>query len=149
CGFFAQNHLHAWRAIEEVELVAVCAHRDGATCVVDATYHSRQDPDPFPETLIEIDGSEGTLRLGRGYELTVVGSRGTERRAVSPRLLPFASPPWHGVQESVLNAQRHWVDCLREGRERATSGADNLKTFALCEAAYEAAARGATVTPDV
>jgi len=24
CGFFAQNHLHAWRDIKEVELVAVC-----------------------------------------------------------------------------------------------------------------------------
>src|ERR1035437_8667575 len=24
CGFFAQNHLHAWRAIKAVELVAVC-----------------------------------------------------------------------------------------------------------------------------
>jgi hypothetical protein len=24
CGFFAQNHLHAWSEIPEVELVAVC-----------------------------------------------------------------------------------------------------------------------------
>ena len=24
CGFFAQNHLNAWGAIPEVELVAVC-----------------------------------------------------------------------------------------------------------------------------
>src|SRR5690606_19149120 len=24
CGFFAQNHLHAWREIEGVEVVAVC-----------------------------------------------------------------------------------------------------------------------------
>jgi len=23
CGFFAQNHLHAWRDIKDVELVAV------------------------------------------------------------------------------------------------------------------------------
>ena len=30
-------------------------------------------PDPFPETLIEVDGSEGTLRLREGYALTVIG----------------------------------------------------------------------------
>ena len=24
CGFFAQNHLAAWQAIEEINLVAVC-----------------------------------------------------------------------------------------------------------------------------
>ena len=77
----------------------------------------------------------------------VTGAGGTERRDVSPRLLPWASRPWHGVQESVLNAQQHWVDCLREGREPATSGADNLKTFALAEAAYASAASGDTVTP--
>lgn len=120
-------------------------HASGATSVVDATYQAKQDPDPFPETLIEIDGALGTIRLRQGYELTVVGPDGTERRDVSPRLLPWASRPWHGVQESVLNAQRHWVECLRAGREPATSGADNLETFALAEAAYASAERHASV----
>ena len=64
---------------------------------------------------------------------------------VSPPLLPWASRPWHNIQESVLAIQQHWVDCLREGREPATSGRDNLKTFALVEAAYLAARTGQTV----
>jgi D-apiose dehydrogenase len=129
--------------------VLMLDHENGATCVVDATYQSRQEADPFPETLIEIDGSTGSIRLGRGYELIVTGPRGTERRDVSPMLLPWASRPWHGVQESVQNAQQHWVDCLRAGQEPATSGADNLKTFALAEAAYASAASVDTVTPGV
>ena len=124
-------------------------HEAPVTCVVDATYQAPQDPDPFPETLIEIDGSAGTLRLRPGYELVVTARAGSERREVAPALLPWASRPWHGVQESVLSTQRHWLDCLREGREPATSGADNLKTFALCEAAYASAATGDTVTPCV
>ena len=109
----------------------------------------RREPDPFPETLIEIDGSAGTLRLRAGYQLTVTTRGGSQRREVAPALLPWASRPWHGVQESVLNTQRHWLKCLREGLEPATSGADNLKTFALCEAAYAAAATGDTVVPSV
>jgi predicted dehydrogenase len=124
-------------------------HHDRVMCVVDATYQARQDPDPFPETLIEVDGSAGTLRLRQGYALSVTGRVGTERREVAPALLPWASPPWHGIQESVLATQRHWVDCLRRGAEPATSGADNLRTFALCEAAYASAATGGTVTPSV
>jgi predicted dehydrogenase len=124
-------------------------HQDRVVCVVDATYQARQDPDPFPETLIEVDGSAGTLRLRQGYALTVTGREGTLRRDVAPALLPWASRPWHGVQESVLAAQRHWIDCLRSGIEPATSGADNLRTFALCEAAYASAATGDTVTPNV
>lgn len=79
----------------------------------------------------------------------VTGPDGTLRRDVAPALLAWASRPWHGVQESVLNIQRQWVECLRQGREPATSGADNLKTYALCEAAYASAASGDTVTPSV
>ena len=122
-------------------------HQDPVTSVIDATYHAPQDPDPFPETLIEIDGTEGTLRLRPDYQLVVRSGAGSARRDVSPPLLPWASRPWHGIQESVLTTQRHWLACLREGREPATSGADNLRTFALCEAAYASAATGDTVTP--
>lgn len=123
-------------------------HEGGAACFVDASYASRLDPDPFPETLIELDGSAGTLRLGPGYQLTVVDAGGTQRRDVSPRLLPWAQKPWHGAQESVLTTQQHFIDCLRSGRPFATSGADNLKTFAACEAAYRSAATGETVVPE-
>ena len=96
---------------------------------------------------MELDGSSGTLRLTRGFELTVVDAEGVERRDVSPPLLPWAKAPWHGPQESVLNTQQHFIDCLRDGREPSTSGADNLKTFAACEAAYESADTGSMVAP--
>ncbi len=122
-------------------------HDNGVVSVVDATYASRRDPDPFPETLIEVDGTEGSVRLDYGCNLTVVSPAGTERRTVEPVLLPWAEKPWHGVQESVLRTQEHWVACLREGREPDVSGADNLKTYALCEAAYESAESGQTVDP--
>ena len=124
-------------------------HESGLTSVVDATYSSKRDPDPFPETLIEIDGTEGSVRLDFGCKLTVVSPSGTDRRkTVEPKLLSWAERPWHGVQESVLATQQHWVACLREGREPDTSGADNLKTYALCEAAYASAAGGqGTVDP--
>jgi predicted dehydrogenase len=37
------------------------------------------------------------------------------------------------------------VDCLRTGREPATSGRDNLQTLALVEAAYRSAGTGRTM----
>jgi len=115
-------------------------HESGATSVVDCSYASRLATEPFPETLIEIDGSDGTIRLAQGYKLTVTGRSGTVVSDVSPPLLPWASRPWHNIQESVVAIQQHWVDCLAAGKEPATSGADNLKTFALVEAAYAGAA---------
>ena len=51
------------------------------------------------------------------------------------------------MQESVLATQRHWIDCLERQVEPETSGRDNLRTFALVEAAYKSAASGKPAKP--
>ena len=120
-------------------------HEGGASSVVDCSYATKLSAEAFPETMIELDGTQGTIRLSQGYRLEVNGARGHRIEDVSPPLLPWASRPWHNIQESVAAIQQHWADCLRDGKEPATSGADNLKTSALVEAAYQSAARGVTV----
>ncbi|GGB01435.1 oxidoreductase [Brucella endophytica] len=120
-------------------------HENGATSVVDVSYASKLENDPFPETLIELDGTEGSIRLRQGYRLELITSAKTVVLDVPPKLLPWASQPWHNIQESVYAIQQHWVDRLRSGEETSTSGIDNLKTFALVEAAYESAATGERV----
>lgn len=120
-------------------------HESGATTVVDCSYATKLSKEPFPETLIELDGTEGTIRLHQGYKLEVNGRNGHRIEDVAPPLLPWASRPWHNIQESVAAIQRHWMECLRSDTEPATSGADNLKTFALVEAAYQSAASGQPV----
>ena len=115
-------------------------HDGGAVSIVDCSYATQLATEPFPETLVEIDGSEGSIRLGQGYVLTITGKGGTTVSDVSPALLPWASRPWHNIQESVVTIQQHWIDCLVAGRGPSTSGADNLKTLALVEAAYQGAA---------
>jgi predicted dehydrogenase len=117
-------------------------HEQGATSIVDCSYATALERENFPETLIEIDGSEGTLRLAADYQLTLQTKGGTERRDVSPPLLSWAERPWHNVQESVFNIQKHFIECLETGAEPETSGRDNLKTLALVYAAYESAAQG-------
>ena len=120
-------------------------HRDGATSMVEASYASRFADDPFPETIVEVEGADGSVRLGQHYRLIVTDRQGVDERDVSPPLLPWAERPWHGVQDSVLAIQRHWVECLRSGTAPATNGRDNLATLALVEAAYESAITGTTV----
>ncbi|HEX2528308.1 MAG TPA: Gfo/Idh/MocA family oxidoreductase [Geminicoccus sp.] len=116
-----------------------------ATSIVDCSYATRLAVEPFPQTLMEVDGDEGSIRLTEGYQLTVHGQGGTQVVDASPILLPWAQRPWHNIQESVRAIQQHWVDCLRSGREPQTSGRDDLKTLRLVEAAYESAGRGTVV----
>jgi predicted dehydrogenase len=119
----------------------LCRHRSGVVSVVECTYETRKLPDPFPELMLEIEGDNGSIVLKPNYviDLTSNGVRTVIDAEIEP--LPWAERPWHVVQDSVRNTCRHMVDSIRAGRPASTSAADNLKTFALVEAAYEAGKR--------
>ena len=137
------------RIMGEDVATALFRHESGAVSVVDCSYAAKVEPDPFPQTLLKVEGDQGSLELKADYRLRIVSDGKVSERSVEPNLLPWASKPWHGLQESVLNAQRHWVEAFRAGQDAETSGADNLKTYALVMACYDSARSGATVQPQV
>ena len=121
-------------------------HTNGAVSVVECTYASRRLPDSFPETLVEIEGDKGAIvsRIGSKIEITSNGAMHVFD--ADPPVLPWAERPWHVAQESVLATCRHMLKAVQAGRPAATSAEDNLRTFALVEAAYDAAGK---VRPEV
>ena len=125
----------------------LCRHASGAVSMVECTYEAKKLPDPFPETILEIEGPRGVIVTKPGYrmEVTVDGTM-TESEFHIP-LLHWANPPWHMIEESVFQTCKHILECFKTGREADVSGRDNLKTYAVCEAAYEAAATGTAVKP--
>ncbi len=124
-------------------------HRSGAVSVVECTYESRRIPDVFPETLLEIEGSKGAIAIKPGCVIELTANGEMTRIDADAPLLSWAERPWHGVQESVFATCAHMLAAVKAGRAADTSAHDNLKTFALCEAAYEAAASGKAATPAV
>ncbi len=122
-------------------------HASGATSVVECSYASPIHPDPFPELMLQVEGTAGSLAIGKGYRMTVFSNGVAGEEDVSPALLPWSTPPWHGTQESVLRVQQHFVDCLRTGAEPETSGPDSLKTYGLVFGAYRSARTGEAVAP--
>jgi predicted dehydrogenase len=123
--------------------VSLLLHHAGGTLnFVDFCFVTTVVPDPFPQTLLRIDGSGGSLTLDAGYVLTVDTPQGQRRQAVEPVVPPWGAKPWHNIQESVCTVQQHWVDSLRAGRMPATSGSDNLGVLQLVELAYRSAAMG-------
>jgi predicted dehydrogenase len=115
------------------------SHASGMTSIVDCSYASHLPQELFPQTLIEVDGSAGTLRLLSDYRLQVHTRNGTSVETIAMPALGWISSPWQAIQSSVYAIQAHWVDCLRTGRQPATSGHDNLQTLALVEATYASA----------
>jgi predicted dehydrogenase len=62
-------------------------------------------------------------------------------------MLAWAKRPWHMIEESVFKTCAHLLSALKTGSKPATSGRDNLKTYAICEAAYESNATGQAIPP--
>jgi D-apiose dehydrogenase len=122
-------------------------HAGGATSLVEASYASPASPDPFPELFLQVEGSRGSLRVDTGYRMTVLSAGEVSVEDVSPAMLPWSTPPWHGTQESVQRIQEQWVASLRAGRAPETSGDDSLRTYGLVFAAYQSAASGKAVAP--
>ncbi|TNJ39951.1 Gfo/Idh/MocA family protein [Phaeobacter sp. B1627] len=120
-------------------------HESGVTTVVDCSYATRRSPETFPESLLEIDGDKGTIRLDAGYRMSIQIGEQVTTRDVAPPVLEWAERPWHNIQESVRIIQQHFVDCLATGVAPETRGQDNLRTLALVEAAYLSAREGRTI----
>ena len=120
-------------------------HVTGATSIIDCTYESRQLPDFFPQTLVTIEGTKGVLDLEPDFRLSIAA--GGIRRVVdvSTPLRAWTSQPWHVAQDSVYHTQAHALAALAGAYEPETSGADNLKTYALVDAAYLSAKSGECV----
>lgn len=99
--------------------------------------HRFADPVPKGPAMGDacFDGEEGSLLVRATGEIFA-----GEERVWTP-------PPEQGYRgDSVFATQRHFIDCLLEGRPFETSGREYLKTFAAVEAAYDSAARGAAVS---
>lgn len=125
-------------------------HENDGVSVVDISYESHRQPDCFPQMLFEIDGTSGGLRVEPDYRLVTTRRDGTLNvETMAPAGYSPASDRWLPTQDSVVSIQRHWLECLDTGAEPATSGRDNLRTFALVEAAYQSAARNEAVRPRI
>jgi predicted dehydrogenase len=122
-------------------------HTSGGVSVVECTYEAHRVPDPFPETLVEIEGPRGAIALKAGPTMEVTTDGRMTSVDVDAPVLDWAERPWHIVQESVYAACAHMLQAVRASGEADTCARDNLKTFALCEAAYESAATGVAAQP--
>jgi predicted dehydrogenase len=135
------------RVRAEDQATALLRHAGGAASIVDCSFESRQEREIFPQTLLHVEGRRGSVSIGADFAMTVVSDGNVRKENPAPKPRPWASGPALVVQESVVNACAHWLERRARGLDPATSGEDNLKTYALVGAAYESARSGAVVRP--
>lgn len=113
----------------------------GATGVWDGNrFNEPTSPDArftFGEALIE--GNGGSIRLYGTGRLTV------QPLGESESEIDYKCEDRGFAGDCVFATQRHFIDCLREGRDFETSGAEYLKTLSVVEAIYQSAEAGMPV----
>jgi predicted dehydrogenase len=124
----------------EDAFVASLRHRGNRVSVLDCSFQTCFEPEPFPETVARIEGERGTLELTRGYQLRLHRAGTVETLDAAPPVPSWGEKPWHGIQDSVVATQSHWLDVLDGKSEAQPSGKDNFETLKLALAAYESAA---------
>jgi predicted dehydrogenase len=123
-------------------------HANGAVSVSECTYGAHRVPNTFPQSLIELEGTRGSIILNANYELEVAVDGKVTKEHPEADVLPWAAKPWHVVQESVVATCEHILKAFRAKKDADVSAEDNFKTFACCEAAYASAESGKAVKPE-
>jgi predicted dehydrogenase len=128
---------------------ALVSFSSGAMGLIEASWSTFLTDDPFPETLISVEGTQGSVVLDRHYAIKVRSGTETREYSAEPACPAWGERPWHVVQDSVIETCRHWLETVPLGLSPATSVVDNVRTLAAVEACYaSAAANGVIVNVD-
>jgi D-apiose dehydrogenase len=115
------------------------SHESGAVSVVECTYEARRLPDLFPTTRIEIEGPKGSLILNTDDELFITQGGKLRVETIDNPVDDWMERPFQVLQRGVIETNRSILLALQNGHFAPTDISDNLKTFALVEAAYASA----------
>ena len=120
---------------------------DGITVTCEMSFATVLADDPFPETLIRVEGDEGTIHVTAGYRVRCTRADGTMETMATPTPYPWVDPAYAVIQSSMVACIADLLAGVRGEHAAETTAADNLRTLALVEAAYQSAESGLTVVP--
>jgi predicted dehydrogenase len=117
-------------------------------CACDISYSSKTEHAIFPETLVFVEGTKGSVELGADLWLRVTTDVGTIAERAAPPFYSWADPHYAVVHASIVPCNANLLHALQTGDAAETSGADNLKTMRLVYSAYESAAKNQAILLD-
>jgi predicted dehydrogenase len=131
---------------EDVATVMLSMNGGRTTVLCEMAYAENPlERECFPETLIFIEGSRGSLELSQGFQVRVTTEQGTQLHRIPPQLYSWCNPAYALVQSSIVDCHANLLSALRGEGQAETTGQDNLKTMDLVFKSYESAAQNKLV----
>ena len=125
--------------------------RSGLVCSVIMSYASILEHEVFPQTLVTVEGSAGSVVLTRDFEIRTTtrhqdGRTDTQSQTAVPPVYDWADPAYALVHASIVDCNRNLLTDLRGLGGAETTGTDNFETIRLVYAAYDSAKRNEVIT---
>ncbi|HEV8083960.1 MAG TPA: Gfo/Idh/MocA family oxidoreductase [Chitinophagaceae bacterium] len=113
--------------------------KSGLHCIAELSYASILEKEIFPQTLILVEGSEGSVQLTHDFLLKITTKQGTECSVIKPIFYQWADPAYLVVHSSIVDCNRNILEALQGSGTAETTGQDNFETVKLVWAAYTSA----------
>lgn len=121
----------------------------GAHIVINLAYAGNAlEREVFPETLVFVEGENGSAELSPGCVLRTTTREGTLVRKANPAHYSWADPRYAVVHSSIVDCNANLLAALQGRGVAETSAQDNLRTMRLVFGAYESAACGCAIVVD-
>lgn len=113
--------------------------RNGISCIVQMSYASILEKEAFPQTLITVEGDQGSVVLSQDFVLKITTRHGTTTTVAKPKSYPWMDPAYAVVHSSIVDCNRNILCGLRNCDRTETTGKDNFETVRLVHMAYRSA----------
>ncbi len=116
--------------------------KNGMPVYTEMSYASIVEHDTFSTLHILVEGENGSVFLGPGFEIRTSTRKGTTSEIVRFPSYSWADPDYIVNHESGIHVNRNILDEIQGKGEAENTGADNLETVRLIWASYKSAATG-------
>jgi D-apiose dehydrogenase len=113
--------------------------QSGVHCYVELSWASIVEYESFPQTLLYIEGTEGSIRLDKDYQLAVITKENIDNHTVDIPNYAWLHPDYKASQAALVACNQDVLDAIQGKKKSENEASLNLKTLRLVYAAYESA----------
>jgi len=117
----------------------------GVHCYVELSWASVVEYESFPQTLLYIEGTLGSMRLDKDYKLSVIKPDHIFNETVPIAEYSWLHPEYKASQAALVACNRDLLEAIVDNKESGNRADLNLKTLRMVYAAYESAGSGEVV----
>lgn len=113
--------------------------KSGVTCIQEISFSSMLEREVFPQTLLLVEGSKGSIRLDPDLIIKITNATGTVTEKVPLESFWWQTERLTNEPPSIVSCNKNIMEDMLGRGTAETTGDDNLKTVELVFAGYDSA----------